>query len=149
MGSRRAGDYSKFAGKGNVAKQIKVVEKSLETNKPANVVVSTAINVIAASNPTINALIQTYKLSKWAYETYQKAEKAYEKTSDVNDSLKVVGTEIVKYGLATLRDVVIGAVVDIGWGSIKASTGIKTNELQDSILRAATKNTLEKVLPGD
>jgi hypothetical protein len=33
MGSRRAGDYSKFAGKGSVAKQIKVVEKSLETDK--------------------------------------------------------------------------------------------------------------------
>lgn len=149
MGSRRAGDYSKFAGKGSVSKRIKVVEENLETNKPAKVVVSTAIDVIAASNPTINTLIATYKISKWAYETYQKAEKTYEKTGDINESLKVIGTELVKYGIATVRDEVIGGLVDMGWGAVKTATGIKTDELQDRILRAATKNTLEEMLPND
>ena len=147
MGSRRGGDYSKFAGIGQVSKRIKVVEETLETNKPARVVVNSAIDVIAASEPTIGTLIATYKVSKWIYETYQKATSAYEKTGDSNEAVEVVANETIKYGVAKARDEVIGSIVDVGWGSVKSVSGIKTDELQDRILRAATKNTLDEVLP--
>lgn len=123
------------------------MQEALETNKPAKVIVNFAIEVIAASQPTIGTLIATYRVSKWIYQTYLKAANVYDKTGDVDQSIKEVAKETAKYGIATVRDEMIGSVVDIGWDSVKNATDIKTNELQDKILRAATKDTLDEVLP--
>lgn len=99
MGSRKRGDYSKFAGKGEVSKKVGEVQLALD-KESARIVVGTAIGAIVASQPTIATLIATYKVARWSYDTYQKAESTYERTADVNESVKTVAKETVKLGIA-------------------------------------------------
>ena len=146
LGTREGGDYSDFAGK-EVSKLVKKVQKTLESNASDQIIVGTAINVLIASNPTLSTLVAVYKLGKWTYETYQKAEEVYEKTGDADKSAQVVANETIKLGIATIRDEVISSVVDLGWGAIKSQSGIQTNDIEDRILSEATKETLDEVLP--
>jgi len=146
MGSRRGGSFRALSGD-SAAREIRRVRVALNQNKPARIVVATAIDVIAASNPTIGTLIATYKFSKFTYETASKAYAVYEKTGDINETLKIVAVETTKFVISETREQIIGDMVDIGWKMIKNSAGIETNEIQDRVLTKAAKNTLSEVLP--
>jgi len=148
LGSRRGGDFGEFAGRTrSVGAAIQEIQKTLSENKPARIVVGTAVSVLAISNPAIGTLVATYKVSKAVYNIASKANDTYERTHDTNKAIKAAAGEAVHVGIGAARDQAVGNIVDVGWTSIKASSGIVTNELQDRILTSATKSTLTEVLP--
>jgi len=153
LGSRRGGDFGKFAGRGRdahgraVGSAIGEVHRTLTGNKAARIVVGTAVGVLAASNPAIGTLALAYKASRALYAVSSKAYAAYDRTHDANQAVRVAAATAVNVGVGETRDQAIGKVVDVGWTAIKASSGISTNEMQDRILRSAAKSTLKEVLP--
>jgi hypothetical protein len=123
------------------------VESALTLDRPASVVVNTAVDVLAVTHPAIGVLVAAYKISKVAYPVVKAAKEEYDRTGDAN-AAAVAGARQVVSGLkAESRDEAISNAVDVGWATLKTSTGLQTNELQDRILTSAFKNTLDKVLP--
>lgn len=150
MGSRRGGDFGRFAGRSvsrSVGAAIDEVQTTLSENKPVRIVVGTAVDVLALSNPAIGTLVATYKASKAIYDIASKAQATYERTHDPNEAVKAAAGEVVNVAIGAVRDQAVGNLVDVGWTAIKASAGIATNEMQDRILTSAAKNTLDEVLP--
>lgn len=67
MGSRRGGDFWKFAGSSRVTTaKIRDIESTLRENKAARIVVATGIDLLAVSYPPIATLVATYRVSKAA-----------------------------------------------------------------------------------
>ncbi len=150
MGSRSGGDFGKFAGaheSSAVSTAIQEVETTLSDNKSARIIVGTAIDVLALSNPAIGTLVATYKVSKVIYQIASKASDAYSETRDANTAIKAAAGEVLHIGVGATRDQAVGGLVDVGWTVMKASAGISTNEMEDRILTSAAKNTLSEVLP--
>jgi hypothetical protein len=150
LGSRRGGDFGRFAGaprSKSIRSAIEDVQTTLSENEPAKVVVGTAIDVLALSNPAIGTLVATYKVSKALYKMASKANDAYDRTHDANAAIKAAAGEAVHVGVGAARDQAIGSLVDVGWTAIKGSAGVATSELQDRVLTSAAKNTLSEVLP--
>jgi len=123
------------------------VQTTLSDNKPAKIVVATAVDVLALSNPLIGTLVATYKVSKVIYRVTSKAYETYNRTGDTNEAVKAAAQEVVHVGIGAVRDQAIGKVVDVGWSAMKTSAGVATDEIQDRILTTAAKNTLKEVLP--
>ena len=150
MGSRRGGDFGSFAGRSvssSVGAAIDQVQTTLSENKSARIVVGTAVDVLALSNPVIGTLVAAYKVSKVVYRVTSKAYEVYDQTHDRNAAIRAAAGEVVHVGIGVARDQAIGQVVDVGWTAMKASAGLATDEVQDRILTSAAKNTLEEVLP--
>ena len=103
--------------------------------------------MLALSNPLIGTLVATYQISKAIYKVTSKTSEAYNRTGDPNEAFKAAALEVVNVGVGSVRDLAIGKVVDVGWGAIKTSAGVATDEIQDRILTSAAKNTLKEVLP--
>jgi len=148
VGSRRSGDFGKLAGKGGVVgAAVQEVQDALSENKSARIVVSTAVDVLAASNPAIGTIVAAYKISRTMYDIASKAQDAYAKTHDANKAVAAAAGEVVNVAAGTVRDQAVSRLVDVGWTTMKSSAGIETTELQDRILSSAAKNTLAEVLP--
>jgi len=152
LGSRRAGDYGAFASSSRAATvkindRIDDIQTTLEKNKAARIVVSTGIDLLAASSPPIGTLVATYRMSKAVYGIATEANKAYQKTGDPNAAVKTAAKQVLRTAIGEARGEVINNMVDIGWTAMKASANIGTNEAQDRILSTAMKNTLDEVLP--
>jgi len=109
--------------------------------------VSTAVDVLAVTNPAIGTLVGAYKASKIIYNVASAADKAYQKSGDPNDAIKAAAGEVVKTAIGETRGQVIGNLVDVGWSAMKGAAGLATTDLQDRILTSAAKNTLDEVLP--
>ncbi len=148
MGSRRAGNFREFAGHSRSTDTgLEQVEDALRQNKSAGIIVSTAVDVLAVTNPAIGTLVAAYKASKIIHNVASAADKAYQKSGDPNDAIKSAATEVVKTAIGETRGQLIGNLVDIGWSTMKGAAGLSTNDLQDRILTSAAKNTLDEVLP--
>ena len=148
MGSRRAGNFREFAGHSkSTSSALEQVHETLREHKSARIIVSTAIDVLAVTNPAIGTLVATYKASKMIYNVANAADKAYEKSGDPNDAIRAAAGEVVKTAIGETRGQLIGNLVDVGWSTMKGAAGLATNDLQDRILTSAAKNTLEEVLP--
>ena len=147
MGTRRSSNYGKLIRKSRIARRkIKNVEKALEQDRPAKIVVETAIDVITATQPAIGMLIATYKVSKVVYDISTKTYEEYQKTGNPNAAiqkgaevaLKHIESQVIEYGLS--------AMIDVGWATIKKEANLKTTEMQDLILKKAAKNTIKEVI---
>lgn len=152
MGSRRGGNFSKFAASAGpspaTTAKIREIQTALKENKPARIVVATGIGLLAASSPPIATLVATYRVSKAAYDIANETNKAYQKTGDPNAAAVAAGKQVMKMAIGEVRGEVINNMVDIGWTTIKTTAGLSTNEVEDRILTAALRNTLDEVLPG-
>jgi len=151
LGSRRGGDFSKFAASAGPSRattaKIREIQTALKENKAARIVVATGIDLLAASSPPIATLVATYRVSKAAYDIANEANKAYQKTGDPNAAAVAAGKQVVKMAIGEARGEVINNMVDIGWTTIKTSAGLSTDDAQDRILTTALRNTLDEVLP--
>ena len=151
MGSRRGGDFSKFAASAGPSRattaKIREIQTALKENKAARIVVATGIDLLAASSPPIATLVATYRVSKAAYDIANEANKAYQKTGDPNAAAVAAGKQVVKMAIGEARGEVISNMVDVGWATMKTSAHLNTNDAQDRILTAALRNTLDEVLP--
>lgn len=145
MGSRRSSGYGKFIRRTKMAvRKIRKVEKALNQNKPAKIIVATAVDVIAASHPTIGTLVVAYKMSKMVYRIANEGYKEYKKTGDTKAALKEAGKETMKQSISVAKEHIISKTVDVGWEATKRIGGINTNEIEDRILTAAAKNVLKE-----
>ena len=148
MGSRTPGNFRDFSGRSRATSGgIVRVQSALRLNRPASVVVSTAIDVLAVTHPAIGVLVAAYKISKAAYPIVKAAKEEYEKTGDAIAAAVAGAREVVNIVKAESRDEAISTAVDVGWATVKTSTGLHTNEMQDKILTSAFKNGLDEVLP--
>lgn len=152
LGSRRGGDYGEFASSSRsdsfqINQRIEDIQTTLNKNMAARIVVSTGIDLLAATSPPIGTLVATYRVSKAVYNIANEANKAYQKTGDPNAAVAAGAKEVVKTAIGETRGAMISNMVDVGWTAIKSTTRIGTNEAQDRILSAAMKNTLDEVLP--
>jgi len=148
LGSRRGGDYGEFAGSSReITSRIDDIQTTLEKNRAARIVVSTGIDLLAASSPPIGTLVATYRMSKAVYNIATEANKTYQKTGDPNAAAAAAAKQVVKTAIGEARGEVISNMVDVGWTAIKSSARLSTDEAQDRILSAAMKNTLDEVLP--
>lgn len=151
MGSRRRGDFSKFAASAGPSRattaKIREIQTALKENKAARIVVATGIDLLAASSPPIATLVATYRASKAVYDIANEANKAYQKTGDPNAAAVAAGKQVVKMAIGEARGEVINNMVDIGWTTIKTSIGLSTDDAQDRILTTVLRNTLDEVLP--
>jgi len=148
LGSRAPGNFRDFSeGSRATSGGIVRVQSALRLNKPASVVVNTAIDVLAVTHPAIGVLVAAYKISKAAYPVVKSAKEEYDKTGDANAAAVAGARQLVSGVKAESRDEAIGTAVDVGWATVKTSTGLQTNEMQDRILTSAFKNGLDEVLP--
>ena len=100
VGSRRSGDFSRVVGKSRgVTRALQDVQSDLNRNTPAKIVVSTAVDVIAMSNPAIGTLVATYHVAKMAYNVATEAETTYQKTHSIPHAVSAAAKEIVKSGV--------------------------------------------------
>jgi hypothetical protein len=153
LGSRRGGDFGKFAGRGASARgravgsAIDELHDAIVGNKPARVIVGTAVGVLATSIPAVGMLVAAYKISKAIYKVSSKAYATYDRTHDAGEAIRAAAGEAVHVGADEARDQVIGKMVDVGWPEIKEAAGVTTDEMEDKVLTSAAKSTLSEVLP--
>jgi len=148
LGSRRRGDVAYLSGRRQQTGDLfEAVHEVLSDETSARIIVNTAVDVLAMSNPAIGTVVGAYKVSKTVYEVAEKANEAYAKTHDPNAAVAAASQEIAHVAIVTARDQAVGRLVDVGWCSMKSSAGIKTSEIQDRILTSAVKNTLSEVMP--
>jgi hypothetical protein len=147
MGSRRAGNFRTFLGSRSAASRIFRVQSALRQHKSASIVVNTAVGLLALSNPTVATLVAAYHTSKFAYGVASKAKAEYSKTGSPKAAANAAAGEVVNSVRDMGRGEAISTTVDVGWGTIKTATGIRTTPDQDKILTTAAKSTLDEVLP--
>jgi hypothetical protein len=120
--------------------------KKALSSKPARIVVATAVDVLAISNPSIVTLVAAYKISnkisKTVYQVSKAAAENYEKTGDSKKALAAGVKQVLKIGVSEVTSQTVGTTIDISWSVIKGAAGITTNEFQDRVLTSAVKNTL-------
>jgi hypothetical protein len=146
MGSRKGGDFRDLAGK-SVKDKILKVKDMVSQNRPARIVVKTAIDVVAASNPILSGLVATYEVSKFLHKTATKVRDDYQKTGDKSKAFRTLAEESTKFAVSKTREQVISNYVDMSWKRIKNALGTSMDELTDRIVTKAAKNTLSEVLP--
>jgi len=77
-------------------------------------VVSTGIDLLAASSPPIGTLVATYRMSKAVYGIATQANKAYQKTGDPNAAVAAGAKQVVKTVIGEVRGEMISNMVDVG-----------------------------------
>lgn len=123
------------------------MQSALRQHKSASIVVNTAVGLLALSNPTVGTLVAAYQTSKFVYGIASDAKKEYDKTSSPKAAANAAAEKVVDSVKDMGRGEAISTTVDVGWGAIKTTTGIKTSPEQDKILTTAAKSTLDEVLP--
>jgi hypothetical protein len=146
MGSRRNAGYGSFIRAQAPRQASKQLKQSLVEKETPSVTVGAAITLIAQSQPSINTLLATYKLSKALYNISCKAYKEYKKSGEVDAAVRKVAEVTIRHAIPYVKSHLISNAIDIGWGAIKQREGITTSETEDRILTSAAKDTLSKVI---
>jgi len=142
LGSRRGCDFAVFTGRGGQVTEAILQARKTLSSKPARIVVATAVDVLAISNPSIATLVAAYKISKTVYQVSKAATENYEKTGDPKKAVAAGVKQALKIGVSEVTSQTVGTTIDISWSVIKGAAGITTNEFQDRVLTSAVKNTL-------
>ena len=145
MGSRRSGGYGKTIRK-SIPGRSRHLEQSLLKKENTRIVVGTAIALIAQSEPTINTLIATYKVSRAIYDISRQAYREYQKSGETEAAVRKVAEVTIRHAMPYVTSHLISNAIDIGWTAIKQREGITTSEMDDRILTSAAKDTLSKVI---
>jgi len=119
LGSRRGGDYRTFASSSRaqtvqISRRIDDIQTTLNKNGAVRMVVSTGIDLLAASSPPIGTLVATYRMSKAVYGIATQANKAYQKTGDPNAAVAAGAKQVVKTVIGEVRGEMISNMVDVG-----------------------------------
>lgn len=145
MGGRKASSISELTGKG---KRVLEAQKNLKTalqEKGTRAVVNTALDLLSVSNPALKSLVACYRLVKWGYETYKKAQKKYEETGSEEEAKKTIVKEAIKKGVELGEKEVLKYVVSYTWNNIKSEHSISTPSSIDNLVVYSTTNTLMEV----
>jgi hypothetical protein len=149
LGSRKGCDFTHFTGASQqVVQAIDQTRRALKS-KPTRIVVATAVDVLALSNPTVVTLVAAYKISKAVYKVSKAATTNYEKTGNPSEAVAAAAREILKIGVSEVASQTIGTTVETSWVGLRDISGISTDKFQDRILTSAVKNTLEEVVLGE
>ena len=104
---------------------VQEVQDALSENKSARIVVSTAVDVLAASNPAIGTIVAAYKTSRTMYDIVSKAQDVYAKTHDADKAVAAAAGEVVNVAAGTVRDQAVSRLVDVGWTTMKSLQALK------------------------
>jgi len=109
-------------------------------------VVGAAIALVAQSEPTINTLLATYKVSRALFDISRQAYREYQRSGEIDAAVRKVAEVTIKHAMPYVTNHLISNSIDIGWKAIKQREGITTSEIEDQILISAAKETLSKVI---
>jgi len=146
MGSRRSSRYGETIRRSVPRGASRRVEQSLAEKETASVTVGAVITLIAQSEPTINTLLATYKVSRALYDISSQAYHEYQRSGEINAAVRKVAEVTIRHAIPYVTSHLISNAIDIGWGAIKQREDITTSEIEDRILTSAAKDTLSKVI---
>lgn len=146
MGSRRSSGYGSTIRRSVPRHANRRVEQSLAKKETTRVVVGAAITLVAQSEPMINTLLATYKVSRALYNISRQAYREYQRSGETDAAVRKVAEVTIKHAMPYVTSHLISNSIDIGWAAIKQREGITTSEIEDRILTSAAKDTLSKVI---
>jgi hypothetical protein len=144
LGSRSGGSFSSWSGNRDTEERLSRVAEEVAGNTPAQVVVGTAIGVLATTVPVVGTAVAAYHAGKMVYDAIKAGESTYEKTGDSGKALGAVGRSFAVAGAAGLAGQAIGTAVEAGWTAAKPALGVTTNRVEDKVIESAAEATIQE-----